>query len=96
MCFVIVSVASPMVPGGMRNIHDSKVSGQMASNSANHNSSEDYMGMVHRPMGSGVSLPHHSAITLDYVYCWSQHRTLVHLILQTQGTCHYSQPCLAP
>lgn len=43
-----------MVPAGMRNIHDNKVSGQMATNSSNHNSSDDYMGMVHRSMGSGV------------------------------------------
>ncbi|MBN3318194.1 NIPBL protein, partial [Atractosteus spatula] len=48
-------VASPMVPGGMRNIHDNKVSGQMSSNSANHHadnsrhgSNEDYLNMVHR------------------------------------------------
>lgn len=47
-----------MVPGGMRNIHDNKVSGQMASNSANHNSSDDYMGMVHGTMGSGVRRLH--------------------------------------
>lgn len=46
-----VSVASPMVPGGIRNIHDAKVSGQMA-NAANHHSdrhgTEDYMNIVHR------------------------------------------------
>ncbi|XP_075955000.1 nipped-B-like protein A isoform X2 [Anarhichas minor] len=41
-----VSVASPMVPGGIRNIHEGKVSGQMA-NAANHHS-EDYMNIVHR------------------------------------------------
>uniref|UniRef100_A0A6Q2XUS5 Nipped-B protein n=1 Tax=Esox lucius TaxID=8010 RepID=A0A6Q2XUS5_ESOLU len=44
-----VSVASPMVPGGMRNIHESK--GQM-SNAANHHpdrhGSDDYMSIVHR------------------------------------------------
>ncbi|XP_006006990.1 nipped-B-like protein isoform X2 [Latimeria chalumnae] len=49
------SVASPMVPGGMRNMHDNKVSGQMSGNSANHHSDnsrhssgEDYLQMVHR------------------------------------------------
>ncbi|XP_037633013.1 nipped-B-like protein A isoform X2 [Sebastes umbrosus] len=46
-----VSVASPMVPGGIRNIHDAKVSGQMA-NAANHHSdrhgTEDYMNIVQR------------------------------------------------
>ncbi|CAJ1068917.1 nipped-B-like protein A isoform X3 [Xyrichtys novacula] len=46
-----VSVASPMVPGGIRNIHESKVSGQMA-NAANHHSerhgAEDYLNIVHR------------------------------------------------
>uniref|UniRef100_A0A8C9ZB54 Nipped-B protein n=1 Tax=Sander lucioperca TaxID=283035 RepID=A0A8C9ZB54_SANLU len=46
-----VSVASPMVPGGIRNIHEGKVSGQMA-NTANHHSdrhgTEDYMNIVHR------------------------------------------------
>ncbi|TNN80636.1 Nipped-B-like protein A [Liparis tanakae] len=46
-----VSVASPMVPGGIRNIHEGKVSGQMA-NAANHLSdrhgTEDYMNIVHR------------------------------------------------
>ncbi|XP_007244853.3 nipped-B-like protein B isoform X2 [Astyanax mexicanus] len=55
-----VSVASPMVPGGIRNIHDSKVSGQMSSNSANHNarhcSNEEYMNIVHR-LGSEESDP---------------------------------------
>lgn len=56
-----MSVASPMVPGGMRNIHDSKVSGQLSSNSANHHadggrhgSNEDYMSIVHR-LGAEVS-----------------------------------------
>nr|XP_023664180.1 nipped-B-like protein [Paramormyrops kingsleyae] len=51
----IQQVASPMVPGGMRNIHDGKVSGQLSSNSANHHadggrhgSNEDYMSIVHR------------------------------------------------
>ncbi|XP_056274487.1 nipped-B-like protein A isoform X2 [Pseudoliparis swirei] len=46
-----VSVASPMGPGGIRNIHEGKVSGQMA-NAANHLSdrhgTEDYMNIVHR------------------------------------------------
>nr|XP_033475411.1 nipped-B-like protein A isoform X2 [Epinephelus lanceolatus] len=46
-----VSVASPMVPGGIRNIHEGKVAGQMA-NAANHHSdrhgTEDYMNIVHR------------------------------------------------
>ncbi|XP_076842591.1 nipped-B-like protein B isoform X3 [Brachyhypopomus gauderio] len=55
-----VSVASPMVPGSMRNLHDSKVSGQMSSNSANHNarhcSNEEYMNIVHR-LGSEESDP---------------------------------------
>lgn len=45
-----VSVASPMVPGGIRNIHEGKVSGQM--NAANHHSdrhgTEDYLNIVHR------------------------------------------------
>uniref|UniRef100_A0A7N6AZ17 Nipped-B protein n=1 Tax=Anabas testudineus TaxID=64144 RepID=A0A7N6AZ17_ANATE len=46
-----VSVASPMVPVGIRNIHEGKVSGQMA-NTANHHSerhgTEDYLNIVHR------------------------------------------------
>ncbi|XP_056231603.1 nipped-B-like protein A isoform X5 [Seriola aureovittata] len=46
-----VSVASPMVPGGIRNIHEGKVSGQIA-NAANHHSdrhgTEDYLNIVHR------------------------------------------------
>lgn len=52
-----VSVASPMVPG-MRNILENKVSGQMSSNSANHNarqcSNEEYMNIVQR-LGNEVS-----------------------------------------
>lgn len=48
-----------MVPGGMRNIHDNKVSGQISSNSANHNarhgSNEDYMNIVHR-LGNEVNM----------------------------------------
>ncbi|MGH0176631.1 UNVERIFIED_CONTAM: hypothetical protein FKN15_073655 [Acipenser sinensis] len=50
-----VSVASPMVAGSMRNIHENKMSGQVSSNSANHHadnsrhgSNEDYLHMVHR------------------------------------------------
>nr|XP_057926461.1 nipped-B-like protein A isoform X3 [Doryrhamphus excisus] len=46
-----VSVASPMVPGSIRNIHEGKVSGQM-SNAANHHSdrhsTDDYLNIVHR------------------------------------------------
>lgn len=50
-----VSVASPMMSGGIRNIHEGKVSGQIA-NAANHHSdqhgTEDYMDIVHR-LGAG-------------------------------------------
>ncbi|KAM4616900.1 nipped-B-like protein A isoform 7-T7 [Polymixia lowei] len=46
-----VSVASPMVTGGIRNIHEGKVSGQMA-NAANHHSdrhgTDDYLNIVQR------------------------------------------------
>eukprot|EP00066_Takifugu_rubripes_P024593 XP_011613859.1 PREDICTED: nipped-B-like protein isoform X3 [Takifugu rubripes] len=46
-----VSVTSPMVPGGIRNIHEGKVSGQLAG-ASNHLSdrhgTEDYMNIVHR------------------------------------------------
>ncbi|KAM3850385.1 nipped-B-like protein B [Diretmus argenteus] len=46
-----MSVASPMVPGGIRNIHEGKVSGHMA-NAANHHpdrhGTEDYLNIVHR------------------------------------------------
>ncbi|XP_057687450.1 nipped-B-like protein A isoform X1 [Corythoichthys intestinalis] len=46
-----VSVPSPMVPGSIRNIHEGKVSGQMA-NTANHHSdrhgTDDYLNIVHR------------------------------------------------
>ncbi|XP_066458515.1 nipped-B-like protein isoform X2 [Eleutherodactylus coqui] len=49
------SVSSPIVAGGLRNLHENKVSGQLAGNSANHhadnsrhNTSEDYLQMVHR------------------------------------------------
>ncbi|XP_031532495.1 nipped-B-like protein isoform X6 [Vicugna pacos] len=48
------SVSSPIVAGGLRNIHD-KVSGSLSGNSANHHadnprhgSSDDYLHMVHR------------------------------------------------
>ncbi|XP_071378435.1 nipped-B-like protein B [Centroberyx affinis] len=55
-----VSVASPLVSGGVRNIHDNKVSGQLSSNSSNHNtrpgSNEDYMNMVQR-LGNEESDP---------------------------------------
>ncbi|XP_061757800.1 nipped-B-like protein A isoform X3 [Nerophis ophidion] len=46
-----VSVASPMVAGSLPNIHEGKVSGQMA-NTANHHSdrhgTDDYLNIVHR------------------------------------------------
>ncbi|XP_041854741.1 nipped-B-like protein A isoform X3 [Melanotaenia boesemani] len=46
-----VSVASPMVPGGVRNIHEGKVSGQIAS-APNHHSdrhgTEEYLNIVQR------------------------------------------------
>ncbi|XP_061881828.1 nipped-B-like protein A isoform X3 [Entelurus aequoreus] len=46
-----VSVASPMVPGSIPNLHEGKVSGQMA-NTANHHSdrhgTDDYLNIVHR------------------------------------------------
>ncbi|XP_023692308.2 nipped-B-like protein A isoform X2 [Paramormyrops kingsleyae] len=53
----LVSVASPMVPGGLRNIHEAKAPGPMASSAANHHAdrhgaSEDYMNIVHRALGS--------------------------------------------
>lgn len=45
-----------MVPGSLRNLHEGKVTGQMA-NAANHHSerhgTEDYMNIVHR-LGSEV------------------------------------------
>ncbi|XP_060690050.1 nipped-B-like protein A isoform X3 [Hemiscyllium ocellatum] len=51
----LASVSSPMIPSGMRNIHDSKVTSQMSSSSSNHHSdnsrhgsNEDYIHMVHR------------------------------------------------
>ncbi|XP_024909157.1 nipped-B-like protein A isoform X2 [Cynoglossus semilaevis] len=46
-----VAVSSPMVPGGIRNIHEVKATGQMA-NAANHHSdrhgTEDYLNIVQR------------------------------------------------
>uniref|UniRef100_A0A8D1MFS5 Nipped-B protein n=1 Tax=Sus scrofa TaxID=9823 RepID=A0A8D1MFS5_PIG len=49
------SVSSPIVAGGLRNLHDNKVSGSLSGNSANHHadnprhgSSDDYLHMVHR------------------------------------------------
>ncbi|KAM7076506.1 nipped-B-like protein isoform X5 [Mycteria americana] len=49
------SVSSPIVTGGMRNLHENKVSSQLSGNSANHHadnsrhgSNEDYLQMVHR------------------------------------------------
>lgn len=41
-----------LVTGGVRSTHDNKVSGQLSSNSSNHNarlgSAEEYMNMAHR------------------------------------------------
>ncbi|XP_008114314.1 nipped-B-like protein isoform X4 [Anolis carolinensis] len=49
------SVSSPIVSGGMRNIHENKVASQLSGSSANHHadnsrhgSNEDYLQMVHR------------------------------------------------
>ncbi|XP_020651344.3 nipped-B-like protein isoform X3 [Pogona vitticeps] len=49
------SVSSPVISGGMRNIHENKVTSQLSSSSANHHtdnsrhaSNEDYLQMVHR------------------------------------------------
>ncbi|KAF6126011.1 NIPBL cohesin loading factor [Phyllostomus discolor] len=49
------SVSSPIVAGGLRNLHDNKVSGPLSGSSANHHadnprhgSSDDYLHMVHR------------------------------------------------
>nr|XP_055063952.1 nipped-B-like protein B isoform X3 [Misgurnus anguillicaudatus] len=54
-----VSVSSPVVPGGMRNIHDNKVSGQVSGNS-NHNSrhcsNDEYISIVQR-LGNDESDP---------------------------------------
>lgn len=54
-CFIPASVSSPIVAGGLRNIHDNKVAGPLPGNSANHHadnprhgSSDDYLHMVHR------------------------------------------------
>ncbi|XP_032874665.1 nipped-B-like protein isoform X5 [Amblyraja radiata] len=51
----LASVSSPMIPGSMRNIHDSKVASQLSGSSSNHHSdnsrhgsNEDYIHMVHR------------------------------------------------
>ncbi|KAM3874275.1 nipped-B-like protein B [Diretmus argenteus] len=56
----IQQVASPVVSGGVRTMHDNKVSGQLSNNSSNHNarpgSNEDYMNMVHR-LGNEESDP---------------------------------------
>ncbi|XP_078071402.1 nipped-B-like protein isoform X6 [Mustelus asterias] len=50
-----LAVSSPMIPSGMRNIHDNKVTSQMSGSSSNHHtdnsrhgSNEDYIHMVHR------------------------------------------------
>lgn len=55
-----------MVPGSIRNLHEGKVSGQMA-NAANHHSdrhgSEDYLNIVHR-LGNEV---HHSREINEYL-----------------------------
>ncbi|XP_051765012.1 nipped-B-like protein B isoform X1 [Ctenopharyngodon idella] len=54
-----VSVSSPIVPSGMRNIHDNKVSGQVSGNSnhnARHCSSDEYISIVQR-LGSDESDP---------------------------------------
>lgn len=52
---ISASVSSPIVAGGLRNLHDNKVSGSLSGNSANHHadnprhgSSDDYLHMVHR------------------------------------------------
>lgn len=48
---VAVSVSSPIVPGGMRNIHDNKVSCQVSGNSnhnARHCSNDEYISIVQR------------------------------------------------
>ncbi|XP_075040342.1 nipped-B-like protein isoform X2 [Mixophyes fleayi] len=49
------SVSSPILAGGLRNLHENKVSSQLSGNSANHHTdnsrhstSEDYLQMVHR------------------------------------------------
>ncbi|CAH2296473.1 nipped-B isoform X1 [Pelobates cultripes] len=49
------SVSSPIVAGGLRNLHENKVSGQLSGNAANHHAdnsrhstSDDYLQMVHR------------------------------------------------
>lgn len=55
--YVAVSVSSPIVPSGMRNIHDNKVSGQVSGNSnhnARHCSNDEYISIVQR-LGNEVS-----------------------------------------
>ncbi|XP_056127240.1 nipped-B-like protein B isoform X1 [Rhinichthys klamathensis goyatoka] len=54
-----VSVSSPIVPSGMRNIHDNKVSGQVSGNSnhnARHCSNDEYISIVQR-LGNEESDP---------------------------------------
>ncbi|XP_026109531.1 nipped-B-like protein B isoform X2 [Carassius auratus] len=54
-----VSVSSPIVPGGMRNIHDNKVSCQVSGNSnhnARHCSNDEYISIVQR-LGNDESDP---------------------------------------
>uniref|UniRef100_A0A8C2HPH8 Nipped-B protein n=1 Tax=Cyprinus carpio TaxID=7962 RepID=A0A8C2HPH8_CYPCA len=54
-----VSVSSPIVPGGMRNIHDNKVSCQVSGNSnhnARHCSNDEYISIVQR-LGNDDSDP---------------------------------------
>lgn len=50
LIYLAVSVTSPMVPGGLRNIHEGKVPGQL-TNATNHLSdrhgTEDYLNIVH-------------------------------------------------
>ncbi|XP_016412088.1 nipped-B-like protein B isoform X4 [Sinocyclocheilus rhinocerous] len=54
-----ISVSSPIVPGGMRNIHDNKVSCQVSGNSnhnARHCSNDEYISIVQR-LGNDESDP---------------------------------------
>lgn len=59
-----------MVPGGIRNIHEGKVSGQLAG-ASNHLSdrhgTEDYMNIVHR-LSNEVRLTVYSSISKMRVY----------------------------
>lgn len=58
MCVCIIllsaSVSSPIVSGGMRSIHENKITSQLGSSTnhhpdnSRHGSSEDYLHMVHR------------------------------------------------